>query len=76
MLIELFSFFIVNLFQQLGYRLRNHMCHLFWTYTFHMRYAYETSRFRIVPFWTVSECPREHAYDETPGLNPVEISAV
>jgi hypothetical protein len=34
-----------------------------------MRYVCEASRFRIVPFWTTSECPRERAYDETPILD-------
>jgi hypothetical protein len=39
-----------------------------------MRYACEMCRFRIVPFWTASECPRERAYDVTPNLDPVEMS--
>jgi hypothetical protein len=60
MLIDLFSYF--------------HMRHLFRTYTFHMCYACEACRFRIVPFWTASECLRERAYDVTPDLDPVEIS--
>jgi hypothetical protein len=51
------------------------MRHPFWTYTFHMRYACEVCRFRIVPFWTTSECLRERAYDETPGSDPVKILA-
>jgi hypothetical protein len=51
------------------------MCHLFRTYMFHMRYACEVCRFGIVPFWTASECPREHAYDEMPDSDSVKISA-
>jgi hypothetical protein len=51
------------------------MHHLFQTYTFHMRYACEACRFRIVPFWTASECPRERAYDETSGSDLIEILA-
>jgi hypothetical protein len=51
------------------------MHHLFRIYMFDMRYACEACRIKIVPFWTASECPRERAYDETPGSDPVEISA-
>jgi hypothetical protein len=52
------------------------MHHPFRTYTFHMRYAYEACRFRIVPFYTTMECPRERAYDETPDSDPVKILVV
>jgi hypothetical protein len=51
------------------------MRHPFQTYTFHMRYICEACRFKIVPFWTVSECPRECAYDVMPDLDLVKISA-
>jgi hypothetical protein len=51
------------------------MCHPFQSYTFHMHNACEACRFRIIPFWTASECPKEHAYDETPDLDLVEILA-
>jgi hypothetical protein len=51
------------------------MCHLFQTYTFHMRYACEVCRFKIVLFWTASKYPREGAYDETPSSDPVKILA-
>jgi hypothetical protein len=50
------------------------MRHPFQTYTFHMRYACEMCRYRIIPFWTASECPRERVYDMTPGSDPVKIS--
>jgi hypothetical protein len=50
------------------------MRHSFQTYTFHMCYACEACKFGIVPFWTASECPRERAYDETPGSDPIKIS--
>jgi hypothetical protein len=49
------------------------MRHPFQTYKFHMRYACEACRFGVVPFWTLSECPRECAYDKMPGSNPIEI---
>jgi hypothetical protein len=49
------------------------MRHPFQTYTFYGCYACDTCRFGIVPFWTVSECPRERAYDVTPDLDPIEI---
>jgi hypothetical protein len=42
----------------------------FRTYTLHM---WEACRFRIVPFWTTLECPRERAYDVMPNLDSVEI---
>jgi hypothetical protein len=35
----------------------------------------QACRFGIVSFWSASECPRERGCDETPGLDPVEISA-
>jgi hypothetical protein len=38
-------------------------------------YACEACRFEIVPFWIISECPRERAYDETSGSDPVKILA-
>jgi hypothetical protein len=50
------------------------MRHPFQTYTFHMHYACESCRFGIVSFWTASECPREHAYDEMPDSDPVQVS--
>jgi hypothetical protein len=49
------------------------MRHLFRTYTFYMRYACETCMFRIVSFWTVSECLRELDYEEMPDSDPVKI---
>jgi hypothetical protein len=52
--------------------LRNPMRHPFQTYTFHMHYASEACWFGIVLFWTASKCPRERAYDETPGSDLVE----
>jgi hypothetical protein len=34
----------------------------------------EVCSFGIIPFWTASECPREHAYDnEMQGLDSAEI---
>jgi hypothetical protein len=50
------------------------MRHLFRSNMFHMHYACEACRFRIGPFWTASECPRERAYDKMPDSNLVEIS--
>jgi hypothetical protein len=49
------------------------MRHPFQIYTFHMRYVCEMCRFGIVSFWTTSKCPRERAYDETPGSDLVKI---
>jgi hypothetical protein len=51
------------------------MCHPFRTYMLHMRYACETCRFGIIPFWIASECPRERAYDEMPSSDLVKILA-
>jgi hypothetical protein len=39
-----------------------------------MLYAGEAYKFIIIPFWTASECLMERAYDETPNLDPPEIS--
>jgi hypothetical protein len=50
------------------------MHHPFRTYMFYMRYACEACRFRIVPFWTASKCPRERAYDEMP--DSIEILVI
>jgi hypothetical protein len=41
---------------------------------FHMRYACEACSFIIVPFWIALEYPKERAYDETSGSDPVENS--
>jgi hypothetical protein len=52
------------------------MRHPFQTYTLHMRYTCEACRHGIVLFWIASECPRERAYDEMSGSDPVTMVIV
>jgi hypothetical protein len=49
------------------------MRHPFQTYMFHMHYTCEARRFGIVPFWAFSKCPRERAYNQTPGSDLIKI---
>jgi hypothetical protein len=51
------------------------MCHPFQTYIFHMCYACETCRFKIIPFGIASECPRERSYEEMADSDSVKILA-